>query len=154
MQASEVGKTIEEWLDDEGFSVWKLADKKTSFSFKMTRDESPPLLVLQPQSKSDSLLVTTDVRLTDEDQEKLSSMPEKEKEFMLFDLKMVLLSTECRCQFTPSSKSWNLIRVSKPVFYDGLTKDRFFETVDTVTRAASLVILTFQWKFGVTPYVS
>ncbi len=153
MQTGEVGKRIEEWLDDEGFSVWKLADENSRFSFKMTRDECPPLLVLQPQSKSDSLIVTSDVRLTDEGQEKLLALP-KEREFMLFDLKMVLLSTECRCQFMPSSKSWKSIRVSKPVFYDGLTKDRFFETVDVVSRAVSLVILTFQWKFGVTPYVS
>jgi hypothetical protein len=154
MQTSEVGKRIEAWLDDEGFSVWKFAGESSRFSFKTTRDECPPLLVLQPQSKADSLLVMSDVRFTDEGQEKLLALPKKEREFMLFDLKMVLLSTECRCQFIPSSESWTAIRISKPVFYDGLSKDRFFETMDTVARAVSLVILTFQWKFGVTPYVS
>lgn len=154
MGTGEVGERLEEWLEAEGFTVWKFADEDSRFSLKVTRDEYPPLLVLQPQSKADSILVTGDVRLTDKGQEKLVALPEKEREFMLFDLRMVLLSTECRCQFVPSSKSWKIVRVSKPVFYDGLTKDRFFETVDTVARAVSLVILTFQWKFGVTPYVS
>jgi hypothetical protein len=154
VQIGEVGERLEEWLEAEGFNVWKFADDDSRFSFKVTRDECPPLLVLQPQSKVDSLLVRCDVRLADKGQEKLLALPEKEREFMLFDLRMVLLSTECRCQFVPSSRSWKAIRVSKPVFYDGLTKDRFFETVDTVARAVSLVTLTFQWKFGVTPYVS
>jgi hypothetical protein len=154
MQTGDVGKKIETWLGDEGFNVWKFAGENSRFSFKTTRDECPPLLVLQPQSKADSLLVTCDVRLTDEGREKLQALPKREREFMLFDLKMVLLSTECHCQFIPSSGSWKAIRVSKPVFYDGLSKDRFFETMDTVARAVSLILLTFQWKFGVTPYVS
>jgi len=154
MRVEDVEGTVEEWLKAEGFSVWKLADDDSLFSFKATRDECSPLLVLQPQSKGDSLLVTCDVRLADQGQKKLSTLPEKEREFMLYDLRMVLLSTECRCHFVPSAKAWNAIRISKPVFYDGLTKDRFFETMDTVARAVSAVILTFQWKFGVTPYVS
>jgi hypothetical protein len=118
VQTNEVGKKIETWLGDEGFSVWRFAGERARFSFKTTRDECPPLLVLQPQSKADSLLVTCDVRFTDEGREKLLALPEKEREFMLFDLKMVLLSTECRCQFMPSSESWKAIRISKPVLYD------------------------------------
>jgi hypothetical protein len=153
-QVEEIGKRVEEWLVDEGFSIWKSADKNCRFSFKVTRDDCLPLFVLQPRNKVDSLLVVCDTRLTDEGQKRLSTLPEKERGFMLFDLRTVLLSTACRWQFIPSLESWKTIRVSKAVFYDGLTKDRFFETVDTVARAVSLVILSFQWKFGITPYVS
>ncbi len=147
-------KIIEEWLDDEGFSCWKLSDKKSCFSFKIAKDEYPPLMVLQPKGRYDSVLVTGNVRFSSEDQKKLSALPEQEKNFLLFDLRMVLLSTECRSQFTPSLKSWDSIRLSKTVFYDGLTKDRFFEIVDVVSRAISSVILTFEWKFSITPCVS
>jgi hypothetical protein len=154
MQTEQVGKMVEEWLVDEGFNIWKSTDKDSRFSFKAARDDCSPLLVLQPRNKADSLSVVCEIRFTDEGQKKLAALPDREREFMLFDLRMVLLSTECRCQFTPSIQSWKAIRISKAVFYDGLTKHRFFETVDTVARAVSMVILTFQWKFSVTPYVS
>ncbi len=149
-----VGRKIEKWLGDEGFNTWKSAEDNSHFSYKATRDDCQPLLVFQPQSKTDSFQVAGDMKLTRESQNKLREIPEKQRRFMLFDFKMALLSTECHWQFTPSPESWKTVRVSKTVFYDGLSKDRFFETVDAVTRAMSVVILTFQWKFNVTPYVS
>lgn len=153
-QICKVGKKIEKWLGDEGFNTWKSAEENCHFSYKATRKDCQPLLVFQPQSKIDSFSVAGDMKLSRESQKKLGEIPEKQRRFMFFDFKMALLSTECHWQFTPSSESWKTVRVSKTVFYDGLSKDRFFETVDSVTRAMSLVILTFQWKFNVTPYVS
>lgn len=153
-QIKGVRERIETWLTDEEFSVWKFGDVDSRFSYKVSRNDCLPLSILQPQSKTDSVLIVSDIRLTDEDQKKLMKIPEKERKFMLFDFRMALLSTGCRWQFIPSTDSWKSIRVSKSVFYDGLSKDRFFEIVDVVMRAVSLVILTFQLKFDVTPYVS
>ncbi len=149
-----VQKRIEKWLLDEGFSVWEFADDDSHFSYKANRDDLLPLSIFQPQNKNDSIIVVGDIRLSEESQKKLSAVSEEERKFMLYEFKMVLLSTECRWQLSPSPESWKAIRVSKSVFYDGLSKDRFFETVNVVTRAISSVILAFQWKFGVTPYVS
>jgi hypothetical protein len=154
LQADEVEQVLEAWLNEEGFSLWKVTDKKLRFSVKMARDEYPPLLVVQSKGRVDSVQVTGEVRFSYEDQKRISGLPEKERNFLLFDLRMVLLATECRFQFMPSPKAWSSIRLSKTIFYDGLTKDRFFEVVDVVSRALSSVILTFEWKFGITPYVS
>lgn len=148
-----IQKRIEKWLHDEGFAVWEFDDDGSRFSYKANRDDSLPLSIFQPEDKNDSILVVGDIRLSEESQRKLSATPE-ERRFMLYEFRMVLLSTECRWQFIPSSESWKAIRISKAIFYDGLSKDRFFETLDIVTRAVSSVMLAFQWKFGVTPYVS
>ena len=145
---------IEEWLRDEGFNLWKFTDKDSHFSYKVSRDDSHPLVVLQLRKKTDSIQVVGDIRLNEKNQEKILTISEKEKRFMLFDFRMALLSTGCRWQFIPSSESWETLQISKTVFYDGLTKDRFFETIEVVTRAVSLAILTLEWKFNVTPYVS
>lgn len=153
-QIGQVKKRIEKWLLDEGFAVWEFADENSHFAYKANRDDCLPLSIFQPQNKNDSVLVVGDIRLSEESQKKLSAAPEEERKFMLYEFRMVLLSTECRWRFIPSSESWKAIRISKAVFYDGLSKDRFFGTVDVVTRAISSVILAFQWKFGVTPYVS
>jgi hypothetical protein len=154
LSADEVETVLQAWLDDEGFSLWKLSDKQARFALKMARDEYPPLVVVQPKGRVDSVQVSGEVRFAYDAQKRIAALPEKERNFLLFDLRMVLLATECRFQFTPSPKAWSSIRLSKTVFYDGLTKDRFFEVVDVVSRALSSVILTFEWKFGITPYVS
>jgi hypothetical protein len=153
-QIGHARKRVAKWLFDEGFSVWEFADEESHFSYKANRDEYLPLSIFQPHDKTDSILVAGDVRLSEESQRKLSAVSEEERKFMLYEFKMVLLSTECRWQLIPSSECWKAIRISKAVFYDGLSKDRFFEALDVVTRAMSSVILAFQWKFGVTPYVS
>ncbi len=154
VHVDEVGDKIEKWLDEEGFSVWKFADRGSLFSYKATREDYHPLLIFQPQNKTDSILVISDIKLAIEDQKQFLAIPEEERKFMLFDFKMALLATECHWQFIPSSESWKTIRISRIIFYDGLSKNRFFENVDAVARAASLVLLTFQLKFGITPYIS
>lgn len=148
-----VRQQIEQWLGDEGFKIWKFPAKDAHFSYKVARGEGSPLLIWQPRDKADSIQVSSDVRLAVDDQVKLEAVHEREQ-FLLFDLKMVLLSTACNWQFIPSFENWRTLRLSKAVFYDGLSKDRFFETVDLVARAVSTVMVTFQWKFDITPVAS
>jgi len=153
-QIEGVGKRIEKWLIDEAFQISKVADENAYFSYKVTKDGGMTLSVLQPQNKTDSILVVGDISLTDEDQKKLATIPEKERRVMLSDLTMDLLTTQCRWQFIPPTEAWETIRVLRPIFYDGLSKDRFFETVDIVMRAVLSVIFALQRKFDATPYVS
>ena len=133
-QTKGVRERIENWLTDEEFSIWKFGDMDSRFSYKVSRNDCLPLSILQPQSKNDSIMIVSDIRLTDEDQKKLMKIPEKERKFMLFDFRMLMLSTGCQWQFLPSQESWKTIRVSKALFYDGLSKHKFFETVDVVHR--------------------
>jgi hypothetical protein len=153
-QIEEVGKRIEKWLVDEEFRVSSVADENARFFYKVTKDGGVTLSVLQRQNKTDSILIVGDVSLTDEDQKKLATIPEKDRRSMLLDIRMDLLSTKCRWQFIPPTQSWKTIRVSKSIFYDGLSKDRFFETMDIVMRAVLLIVFTFQRKFDITPYTS
>jgi hypothetical protein len=144
---------IERWLGDEGFQIWPFPDKEAYFAYKVARDGGSPLLIWQPRDKTDSIQVSSNVRLAEDDHAKLQTVHEQ-KRFLLFDFKMVLLSTGCNWQFIPSPESWRSLRVSKTIFYDGLSKDRFFETIDAITRAVSTIMVTFQWKFDITPVVS
>lgn len=150
----EFQERIAEWLGDEGFNLWKFPDEDAHFSYKVSRGDSHPLVVRQLKNQTDSIQIAGDVRVNAANQNKLQTIPDNEKRFLLFDFRMVLLSTGCRWQFLPSPESWETLHISKTVFYDGLTKDRFFEVLEVVTRAMSLVILTLEWKFNVTPYVS
>ena len=153
-EVREVKERIEKWLSDEEYNLWKCPDKNANFSYKISRDGDHPLVVFQPKKKTDSIQVACDIRLREEERKKLHGISEMEKKFMLFDFKMVLLSTGCRWQFMPSSKSWDTLKIWKSIFYDGLSKDRFFETIESVLRAAGSVKLALEWKFDVTPYVS
>lgn len=150
----EVRMRIEEWLGDEGFKLWKIPDQDTHFSYKLNRDDGHPLVVLQPRTKADSIQVVGEIKLNKKNQEKLLAIPEKEKRFLLFDLRMGLLSTGCRWKFLPTLESWNTIQLSKDVFFDGFSKDRFFEIIGTVNRAVTLVCLSLEWKFDIKSYVS
>lgn len=154
LEAGEAEERMEKWLFDEGFNLWKFPDKDSNFSYKIRRDNCDPLVVLQPQKKTDSVQVACDIRLKEEERKKLHGISKAEKRFMFFDFRMLLLSTGCRWQFTPSSESWNTLRIWKSVFYDGLSKDKFFETIEMVTRAVSSITLTLEWKFNIKPYVS
>ena len=112
----EVEDRLEEWLGDEGFKLWKVLDKDSEFSYKVSRDDGHPLVVHQPGTKTDSIQVVGEIRLDKKNQEKLLAIPKKEKGFLLFDLRMGLLSTGCRWEFLPSLESWKTLRISKAIF--------------------------------------
>ena len=150
----EVEERLEEWLRDEGFELWKIPDKDSEFSYKVSQEDGHPLVVLQPGTKTDSVQVVGEIRLDKKNHEKLLAIPEKEKGFLLFDLRMGLLSTGCRWEFLPSLESWKTLQLSKAIFFDGFSKDRFFEIMETVNRAVALVRLSLEWKFDIKSYIS
>ncbi len=151
---NEVENLVEEWLDDEGFKLWKVPDEDSEFSYKVSRGDIHPLVVHQPGTKTDSIRVVGEIKLDKKNHEKLLTIPEKEKGFMLFDLRMGLLSKDCRWEFLPSLESWKTLRIFKTAFSDGFSKDRFFEILEAVDRAVTLVCLSLEWKFDIKSYTS
>lgn len=146
----EIQEKLEKWLSDEGYSITKGKENNNLFSYAFTLKGSPTFTVLQPKAKKDSIAVATSLALGLEES-KFQKMPEKEKEEMLWNLKMLLLRSGCNYIFSPPGKPFN-IQFYKAVYYDGLSKNSFFEAVDIVLRAFLIALMTLQQKgFGVKP---
>jgi hypothetical protein len=56
-----------------------------------------------------------------------------------FDLKVSLLQMNVMFSMQKGIRELESIQVSKPIYFDGLTKDRFFDTIFTVGHAVEIV---------------
>jgi hypothetical protein len=147
----EVQQKVEKWLLDENFNINKNKDEKSFFSYNAARANLPILVILQPKMNKDSIVIACLISFGEGELEKVAKMPVEEKEEMFWNLRMLLLQCGCRFVFVPSLEIFKFIQISEKIYYDGLSKNSFFQTVNKVTDAALVVIFTFQRKLGVKP---
>jgi len=135
---------------EEGYSISKGKEDNKLFSYTFTLKGAPTFTVLQPKAKKDSIAVATGLALGPEES-KFQKMPEKEKEEMLWDLRVLLLRSGCSFIFSPLGKPFN-IQFYKPIYYDGLSKNSFFEAVNSVQSVFLIALMIFRKKgIGVKP---
>ena len=78
-------------------------------------------------------------------------MQNKERQTFLWNLRKELLSANCGFQFSPNLESFTTIQINKPIYYDGLSKNKFFETVQSIIYNLLLIIWSLQHELGISP---
>ena len=142
----EIHARIKEWLLEAGYTIKKRKDTKSFFNYTIAKGNLPSLNVLQPKENRDSIVVIFGIEFDMKSAEKIRSNDE-----MLWKIRKWLLQSGCRFGFFPNLQSFNVIRAFRTLFYDGLTKNSFFRTIDKVTDAGLFVAWTIQREIGEMP---
>jgi hypothetical protein len=116
----EVAKTVKQWLIDEGVSVEDHEDPDSDYNFK-TIFGSKIIHIAFHKSSRDSLIVLGRVRFETDEQKMLRYT--KTKRELLFDAET--------------------LQLQKTIFFDGLSKDRFFGAVHQISNCLQLLMLQF-----------
>ncbi len=150
MTAENVENKIRKWLLDEGYDVKKINDPRSHFSYSFTRAGDLHFFVLQLKNKIDSIIVFLFLGFGKEGTGTFSSMSDDKREKIRENIIVDLATIGCEYAFLPKEAP-NRIRLSKIIYYDGLSKHNFFESIGLVRRGFLLVSCILRRELGISP---
>jgi len=144
-ESEKVQEQLQRWLAEEGFVIEKRLDGNSSFRYWVTRTGSPKFSVFQPRSKSDIILIESAVTF-DGHEEVFSAIADQTRS-LSWELQSHLLSKGFYYKIQPPEPQSNKPGArffAKPIYYDGLSKDRLLEATHQTMNTVIFVILTVQ----------
>lgn len=140
LPSHEVPERIKRWLEAEEFSYVQIIGEQalnTLFSYVVTLPSGTKISVFQPSNKKDSICVSAALVLSVDQVKKLRQKSKIEREEIFSELHFKLASVDVEFSFE-GGEIYRRIVISHPIYFDALTKDRFFKAVSTVYKAFSL----------------
>jgi hypothetical protein len=128
---------IKTWLDEEDYRYAQVMGKQTQntlFNYLVTLPSGITINIFQPSLKKDSICVSTRLAFTPEQIRLFSQKTKTERNEILSEMQFKLASVDVEFSFT-GGEIPNTIRIDHPIYYDALTKDRFFKAIGTVYKA-------------------
>lgn len=140
LPAQEIADKIKLWLDAEELnSVILIGEfaRNTLFSFHVTLPSGTEITVFQSSNKKDSITISSTLFLPDEKVKKIRKKlkSKQEKIFSEVLIKLAPLDVEVILE---GGEICQRIDINHQIYFDGLTKDRFFGAVSTVNKAYRL----------------
>lgn len=129
-----------QWLKDEGYQPEEKTHlyPDTNYFAIVKIDERSAFHIIFPSKNLDSVIVLELIALNEEYRKSYAALQAIEQRRFFFDLKLALLQTNVVFGFEKDVKQLESLEIKKPIYFDGLTKERFFETIFTVHRAIEI----------------
>ena len=137
LPAQKIAYKIKQWLEAERLDCVILIGefaKNTIFSYHVTLESGTEITVFQPSDKNDSITISATLFLSEE---KVKSLRKKhasiqQSTFSEVLIKLAPLDVEVSLE---GGEIFQRININQQIYFDGLTKDRFFRAISTVNRA-------------------
>ena len=137
LPAQKISYKIKQWLEAERLDCVTLIGefaKNTIFSYHVTLESGTEITVFQPSDKNDSITISATLFLSEE---KVKSLRKKhtsiqQSTFSEVLIKLAPLDVEVSLE---GGEIFQRININHQIYFDGLTKDRFFRAISTVNRA-------------------
>jgi hypothetical protein len=139
----EVVEQIIEWLNVE--EVVYTLKENDSDRFRATIELSHNLnLDIQLTSqRPDRVTLLTNAYLGPDDQRAYSRLDREKKESFLRAIRWALLNIDVDHRISPNADTLQSIFITKTIYFDGLTRDRFFNSILLLKRAFGLLDLAY-----------
>ena len=133
---------IQKWIGEEGLESGVIEQPYADFQVDL---RNPAVSIIIPRNKINWVIFGTYVQLTQEDKKGFSDLKDKEKRMeMISDLQRSLLAINVEYTFSPDLDSLDKVSIGKNIYFDGLTKDRFMDSIFALKRAMAAVGLMSQ----------
>jgi hypothetical protein len=138
-----VSSKTTEWLKDEGYTFVPYEDPSTDFCLHIKELDNPPIFVGMEKDSKDSVMVYTRIDLSELDKKAYSTLHTNVKKEFPFALASSLSNLVLPYQIHPNTEQTEYLEMKKNIFFDGLTKDRFFDTMDRVLAGIYLARMAY-----------
>jgi hypothetical protein len=143
----DVIEKIQRWIKEEGFQSSIAHEPYTDFQVNL---KNPNMSIILFNNKVDSVYFATYAGFDEADKKAFASLKDKEKKLVLLcDLQRSLIAINVEYSILPNLDNLDRINISKKVYFDGLTKDKFIDTIFALNRAHAAVQLMYQQLRGV-----
>jgi hypothetical protein len=135
----EVIEKIKKWLSEESFQFKEIQSAYAEFQIDL---QNPNLSIILNSNKTDSLDFATYSSFSEEDKKAFAALKNKDKKIeILLDLQRSLIEINVGYQLIPDMENLETVMMNKKIYFDGLTKDRFIDTIGTIQRGIFLMSL-------------
>jgi hypothetical protein len=139
-----VARTVKQWLIDEGLPADDVKDLNCDYNFKTAYGSKNIHVAFHKRSK-DSLIIIGKVHFEPDQQVMLRYT--KTKREILFDIETLFIMKDVDFILETNTKEQEFtiedIKLQKTIFFDGLSKDRFYSVLYQVSNCLQLLILQF-----------
>ncbi|MCW4052757.1 MAG: DUF2299 family protein [Candidatus Bathyarchaeota archaeon] len=146
-----VKKQIMMMLSGEGFQIKEIKDSNTHFNL-MTMVGGLSYYIFQNVNKRDSIFIAGNFKLAPHQVSLFSRMEQIRRKEFFWNLRISLLTRQGLGDFKikpkPPEKIEEIFLSSKPVFYDGLTKEKLFSTLFEIHKCSMMVKWMFDEALG------
>jgi hypothetical protein len=140
LPSQEVPSKIKRWLESEEFScvqiIGELA-RNTLFSYVVTLSTEIEIVVFQPSDRKDSICLSGALVLSEDQVKRLLQKSKVDQVELFMELQLNLASVDVEFTFE-GGEVCRRIGINHTIFFDGLTKDRFFKGISMFNKAYSL----------------
>jgi hypothetical protein len=137
-----VGRIIE-WLNVETLAYTLKENDSERFRATIELSQNLNLDIQLTSQRPDCITLLTHAYLGPDDQRAYSRLDQEKKESFLRAVRWSLLNIDVDHQITPNADTLQSIFITKTIYFDGLTRDRFFDSVLLLKRAFGLLDLAY-----------
>ena len=146
----DVAMRVRDWLVEDGIYKDRVADENADYHFLV---EVPPgsgqyIDVVFPKNRDDMIVIASGVKLADEHYRALMSLSEDRREELLWEIKFKLLFLPTGFQILPNVKEPQIFQFTREIYFDGLNKNLFMDSIKQVYRCKLYIIWVMQKNFG------
>lgn len=130
-ETDEIMEKVRFWLTEEEIFRDEIKDENANYHFiaEFPNKSSRIIDIIQPKQKRDLIIIGSVYALNKENYEKFASMPKSTRDNVLGDFTSGLLFRTSQFRIKPSSKDFQKIEFTCPLYFDGLTKNMFMSAV-------------------------
>jgi hypothetical protein len=139
----EVVKRIIEWLNTEPLTYKLKENDSDRFRATIELSQNLNLDVQLTSQRPDRVMLLTNAYLGPDDQRAYSRLDREKKESFLRAVRWALLNIGVDHQISPNADTLQSIFITKTIYFDGLTRDRFFDSLLLLKRAFGLLDLAY-----------
>ena len=141
-----IGK-IKNWLEEESYEFSIVEQAYADFQADLRH---PNMSVVFLRNKKDSIHFETYVGFTEDDKKIFASAVKKEnKANFISNVQLYLLIMNVEYSFQPNIENLEKIYVMRNIFFDGLSKDKFIDTIFALVRASSMINILMSSHLGI-----
>lgn len=140
---SSVVEKIKQWLTDEELAFTPKDNAYSDFYIEV-KIGSSMITVILSKNRPDTILICTRSFFSQLDQRAFATLNKTDKQTFIQALRFSLLEQKVGFVINPTIDKIEDIYMEKKIYFDGLTKDRFFETVGSLVFAIELVSLIYE----------
>jgi len=132
-----IPEKIKKWLKMENLNFNQVVGegaRNTLFNYHVTLPSGTSFNVFQPSNKKDSICVSTALIFGDALNKKFNQKTKIEREEIFSEMRFKLVSLDVEFNFYNGEFPKRLV-INHPIYYDALSKDRFFKAISTVYKA-------------------
>lgn len=134
----EYSERIRKWLEEEGLEPTIKPDQNTKITFNVKSGQNVISIGFHKTS-TDSVIIGTGIEFNEDEQKMLKFL--KTKNDILLDLQKFLIQMHLEPTFkwNENKDSFEKISFQKTIYFDGLTKNKFYEILADVFQSINVV---------------